>query len=291
MTDDELIGVLEAEGIPVTETCRILELSRSSFYRRRTGTEPPGVAARHSPEETALTEAIRELSGLHPAWGYRRITSFLCRKRSLKVNRKRVRRIMRECGLSVPMKHYKAKRTETRSKPHPSKPNEWWGTDMTKFYIQHIGWVYLVVVLDWYTKRAIGHALSLRPLTSLWLQALTQAVETACLQGSRAYKVNLMSDNGSQPTSARYENSVATLAINHVTTSYNNPKGNADTERFMRTFKEEVIWPNEFESLEESTAAVETFFRFYNQDYPHSALGGLSPIDFENSLNQTAAAA
>jgi putative transposase len=291
LTDDELITLLEAEGIPVTETCRILDLSRASFYRRRTDDEAVGEEREAPPEETALTQAIRELAALHPAWGYRRITSFLCRKRSLKVNRKRVRRIMRACGLSVPVKRYKANRTETRSKPRPTKPNQWWGTDMTKFYIQHIGWVYLVVVLDWYTKRAIGHALSLRPLTSLWLQALTQAVETACPQGSRTYEVNLMSDNGSQPTSLRYENAVATLGINHVTTSYNNPKGNADTERFMRTFKEEVVWPTEFESLEEATAAVETFFRFYNQDYPHSTLGGLSPIDFQNSLNQTAVAA
>ena len=186
MTDDELITALEAEGIPVTETCRILQLSRASFYRRRAGNEPLGVAAEAPAEESTLTQAIRELAGLHPAWGYRRITSFLCRKRSLKVNRKRVRRIMRACGLSVPQKRYKAKRTETRSKPHPTKPNQWWGTDMTKFYIEHIGWVYLVVVLDWYTKRAIGHALSLRPLTSLWLQALTLLISSQNCTSFRA---------------------------------------------------------------------------------------------------------
>lgn len=291
MTDDELITALETEGIPVAETCRILELSRASFYRRRAGLRSPGAEAEVPPEETALTEAIREVAGLHSAWGYRRITAFLCRKRSMKVNRKRVRRIMRACGLSVPLKRYKAKRAETRSKPHPRRPNEWWGTDMTKFYVQHAGWVYLVVVLDWYTKRVLGYALGLRPSTALWLQGLTQSVATACPAGSRAYEISLMSDNGSQPTSERYENEVETLGITHVTTSYNNPKGNADTERFMRTFKEEVVWPDEFESLEEATRAVEAFFQFYNQDYPHSALGGLSPIDFENSLNQTVAAA
>jgi len=76
----------------------------------------------------------------------------------------------------------------------------------------------------------------------------------------------------------------ALLGINHITTSYNNPKGNADTERFMRTFKEEIIYPNEFDSLEEAKKAVEDFITFYNQDYPHSALGYLSPIDFEKQL-------
>ena len=97
----------------------------------------------------------------------------------------------------------------------------------------------------------------------------------------------MMSDNGSQPTSRRYEMILDTLGIEHVTTSYNNPKGNADTERFMQTFKEEVVRPNEFASLEEASAAVDDFFHFYNHDYPHSTLAGMSPIDFEASLNQT----
>jgi transposase InsO family protein len=54
----------------------------------------------------------------------------------------------------------------------------------------------------------------------------------------------------------------------------------------MRTFKEYVVWPNEFASLEKACAAVDNFFRFYNQDYPHSTLMGMSPIDFDTPLNQ-----
>jgi len=187
---------------------------------------------------------------------------------------------MRLYGLSVPQKRYKAKRTENRSKPRASRMNEWWGTDMTKFYVQNISWLYLVVVLDWYTKRALGYALSLRPKTELWLGALHQAVMTACPSGSRSFEIRLMSDNGSQPTSRRYEKEFETLGIAHAKTSYNNPKGNADTERFLRTFKEEAIWPNEFESLEEAERSVDAFFRFYNEDYPHSALDGRAPDRF-----------
>ena len=94
-----------------------------------------------------------------------------------------------------------------------------------------------------------------------------------------------MSDNGSQPTSTKYEKETALLEINHITTSYSNPKGNADTERFMRTFKEETIYPNDFDSFEEAKQAVDDFIAFYNQIYPHSALGYLSPVDFENLNN------
>ena len=241
--------------------------------------------------DTFLLEQIRHLAGRHPLWGYRRIASYLRYRCGLRVNRKRVRRIMREHGLSVPLKRYKAKRLETRSKPRPTRTNEWWGTDMTKFYVQNLGWLYLVVVLDWYTKRALGYAIGLRPKTELWLRALDQAVSAGCPLGTRAYGLHLMSDNGSQPTSRRYEQELEALGIEHATTSYNNPKGNADTERFMRTFKEEVVWPNEFESLEEATVTVEAFFAFYNQEYPHSSLKGMSPMDFEQSLNQTQPAA
>ena len=109
----------------------------------------------------------------------------------------------------------------------------------------------------------------------------TESPESYQKLRSIEYELHLMSDNGSQPISEKYENAASLPGIKHITTSYSNPKGNADTERFMRTFKEEIIYPNEFDSLEEARKAVGDFITFYNQDYPHSALGYLSPIDFE----------
>ena len=283
----------------MSETCRILQLSRASFYRRQEALRlvVPEAVSSAEPQNTALVEKIHLLAGKHPLWGYRRITAFLQRREGLHVNRKRVRRLMRAEGLSVPVKRYKAKRTETRAKPKATRRNQWWGTDMTKFYVEGIGWLYLVIVIDWYTKRILAHSLKLRSTSQEWLDVLQQAVVQACPLGSRSYGIHLMSDNGSQPTSTKYEKAMVALGIEHVTTSYNNPKGNADTERFMRTFKEETVWPNEFSSFEEALAAVEEFFRFYNEEYPHSTLGGMSPIEFEASLiltqneNQTAEAA
>jgi transposase InsO family protein len=155
---------------------------------------------------------------------------------------------------------------------------------MTKFYVQTFGWVYLVIVIDWYSKKIVGYKLSIRSKDSDWIEALNMAVDTNCPLGSREYKLHLMSDNGSQPTSGKYEKAAALLGIKHITISYSNPKGNADTERFMRTFKEETIYPNEFESFEEAKTQVDNFIAFYNQDYPHSALGYLSPIYYEKQL-------
>lgn len=289
MNNEELVVELKNDGIPVSETCRILQLPRSSIYRNLQ--KDPGKKKRLQQEDHALIELIRTISADHPFWGYRRVTAYIRYRHGLLVNRKRILRLMRLEGLLVPQKRYKAKRTEGRSKPRATAPNHWWGTDMTKFYVQNTGWIYLVVLIDWYTKRVLGYSINIRPNTDLWLSALLQAVQTACPLGSRAYGINLMSDNGSQPTSKRYEKELKMLGINHVTTSYNNPKGNADTERFMRTFKEEVIWPNEFESFQEAVDRIDIFFHFYNNEYPHSTIGGMSPIAFENSLNQKSEAA
>lgn len=192
---------------------------------------------------------------------------------------------MRENELMVKTKHYKAKRKPEGIKPRADKPNQWWGTDMTKFYVNSVGWLYLVIVLDWYTKKVVGYKLNLRSKSEDWIDALDIALETNCPLGARKYNLNLMSDNGSQPTSIKYENNISLLGINHVTTSYSNPKGNADTERFMRTFKEEVIYPYEYESFEDALKAVDCFIKFYNEDYPHSALDYLSPNEFENLYN------
>ena len=197
---------------------------------------------------------------------------------------------MKENNLIVEKKQYKAKRTPQKEKPRPDKVNQWWGTDMTKFYVNYIGWVYFVVVLDWYTKKAVGHKQNIRSKADDWIDALNMAIELNCPLGAREYGLNLMSDNGSQPTSIKYEKQAALLGINHITTSYNNPKGNADTERFMRTFKEELIYVNEFDSFEEAKMKVDEFINYYNNFYLHSSLGYMSPVDFENKkLNKNVA--
>ena len=79
------------------------------------------------------------------------------------------------------------------------------------------------------------------------------------------------------------------VGIGHVTASYSNPKGNADTERVFRTFKEDVVWPNEFDSYDQAKTAVDNWVHFYNTEYPHSSLGEISPIEFENKIQTMAA--
>jgi transposase InsO family protein len=137
-----------------------------------------------------------------------------------------------------------------RSKPRASRPNEYWGTDMTKVMIPAFGWLYLVIVLDWYTKKIVGYSLSSHSKTDDWLNALNSACNNQFPEGvlSKQDKLDLISDNGSQPTSKRYMDACSVLEIKQIFTSYNNPKGNVDTERVIRTLKEDSVWTREFSS-------------------------------------------
>ncbi|NLI99420.1 transposase [bacterium] len=99
--------------------------------------------------------------------------------------------------------------------------------------------------------------------------------------------MKLISDNGSQPTSLNFMRDMSDLGIEQVFTSYNNPKGNADTERMMRTIKEEVLWLDEFASFQEAKEKLDTWFVVgYNKLYVHSSLGYRSPEEFEALYSQ-----
>jgi len=197
---------------------------------------------------------------------------------------------MREHNLTVKMKQYKAKRTPTRSKPKPTCPNQWWGIDMTKFIVDRLGWVYLVVVLDWHTRKIVGYEIGLQSKSPDWLKALDMGVKEQCPEGAREYQLHLMSDNGSQPTSTAFINACGVLDIEQAFTSYNNPKGNANTERVIRTIKEDCIWINEWDTLDEAKKAIEQWIHDYNHLYPHSALDYLSPVEFEQMCTKQNAA-
>jgi transposase InsO family protein len=281
--------LLVKEGYKVSDICNTLKLSRSSYYRKK---NKNGLRDRLEntveTERKKIIEMIKTLKSEHPFWGYRRVRAYLKNKYKIIISLKRTYLMMKESGLLVDVKRYKVKRTITREKPRAEHKNHWWGTDMTKFFVNNVGWLYLVIVIDWYTKKVIGHKLNMRSKTEDWIEALEMAVTNECPLGCREYGINLMSDNGSQPTSIKYLNAVNILGINHITTSYNNPKGNADTERFLRTFKEEVVWINDFDSISEATKAVEDFIFFYNNEYPHSTLNYKSPVEFEWWLKNAA---
>jgi len=195
---------------------------------------------------------------------------------------------MRENGLLVEQVRHKALRSAQRGKPKATRPNQYWGIDMTKFILGSSGWCYLVVVLDWYTKEIVGWKVSLRAKTSEWKEALDRALCQKFPSRVRGQGLNLISDNGSQPTSVAFMTETAGLDINQIFCTYDNPRGNAETERVIRTIKEELLWLNEFGFFEEAETRIAAWIEEdYNRLYVHSALGYLSPEDFAQQWAQT----
>jgi transposase InsO family protein len=233
-------------------------------------------------ENQPVVELIKSIKVDHPFWGYRRVWATLKYHCGLTINQKRVLRLMREHGLTVKEDiRLKAKRTPTKSKPKPTKPNEWWGIDMTKAMVAGFGWLYIVAVLDWYTKKIVGHYRGFQCKSKHWLEALDMAVNSQFPEGVYGQDLHLMSDNGSQPTSIGFIKACGEMGVKQTFTSYNNPKGNADTERLFRTMKEELLWLREWQSPFELTDELSKWTEYYNHHYLHSALGYKSPIKYE----------
>lgn len=230
---------LKQAGYTIKDACSVLGISRSGYYAQKLPKDPK--EANPSMEDAELIERIREIKLNHPFWGYRRVRAWLVHREKIQIGEKKVKAIMKANGLLATQTVHKAKRTPQRSKPRADRPKQYWGIDMTKFMIPVIGWVYLVIVFDWYTKKIVGWNISLRSRAAEWKRALEMAIDKEFPEGVREKGLRLISDNGTQPTAVSFMKDMATLGIEQIFTSYDNPKGNADTERMMRTIKEEII--------------------------------------------------
>lgn len=232
----------------------------------------------------ALLGRIMAVKAEHPSWGFRRVWAWLRRREELPVNRKRVWRLMRENGLLVaPRGKLRAVRKNTTEKMRSVEPNTLWGTDMTKVMTGD-GWAYVHVVIDWASKKLLACVTSRASKTRDWLKALSDAVNSQFPNGVRETmrrSVFLVSDHGSQPTSKTYMREAKKLGLNQVFTSYCNPKGNADTERVIRTIKEDLVWPREWASPGELDDALRLWRKSYNEEFPHSSLGLQTPDEYE----------
>lgn len=231
-------------------------------------------------QDDVLSAKISRIKEEHPFWGYRRVWAWLVHREGLQVNHKRVYRIMSEGGLLCPKR---AKRVlaqrEPKSKPKAVRPREFWGIDMTKIRLEDGSWAYIVIVLDWYSKKLVGLDVAGRSRSEDWLKALDRAANTECPEGIKGRGIRLVSDNGCQPTSNSFHEYCCRTGIEQIFTSYNNPKGNAETERMMRTMKEELLWLTEWSSLEEIELSLNTWKEKYNTSYPHSSIGYRAPSE------------
>ena len=273
-----------AERSP-TQLGEAVGLSRSAIWRQL---RQPSTS---NEDELELRSQIQTIALERRSYGYRPITAELHR-RGVKVNHKRVLRLLREDNLLCLRQRAFVCTTDSRHnlRVYPnltrelvlSNINQLWVADIT--YIRLLReFIYLAVLLDAFSRRCIGWAISRHIDTQLTLAALQMALNTRTIHAGLIHH----SDQGVQYAATDY---IAVLHDHKIEISMSrtgNPYDNAKAERFMRTLKYEEIYMNDYETLAEVRASIEHFIEaVYNRKRLHSAIGYRPPAEFEASLAQ-----
>ena len=223
-------------------------------------------------------------------FGYRRIWALL-RRMAMIINKKTVWKIMHDLGLTRLKIRYKPARPKRVEKMRPGGPNRGWQIDMTSFMLSDLTPLFLVLVIDCYSREIVGWTLDRRCRAGEWVSALRMGLESRGLTSKELCKgLVVRSDNGSQPCSKKFVEYLGKAGVRGQYTGYNAPDDNAYVERVIRTVKEDEIWPTVYDTLSEARAAIEDYIDDYNSERIHSALGYQTPNEFAAAHNTLAAA-
>lgn len=268
---------MEDSHLSVEEVCRLLGVHKSTFYRQKAKATFSQPSARQRPKQAVIQEKVRVLCQQHPTYGYRRIWALL-KRQGIEVNQKTVYSVMKAEGLTQKQKRYEAKRTYQPVDFQINSSNQVWHIDMTKIWTSE-GWKYLVSIIDAYDRRIVAWSLDNYCRDDEAISVLEKAVNDAFPYGVRDQGLKLVQDNGSQFTSRDFVSTLKILGIEQIRTSYKHPQSNGKMERWYRTLKEEEVWVNEYQNLEEARASIGTYITLYNEQRPHSALGYRAPLE------------
>ena len=276
------------QGLSVTRLASCGEIPRPTAGRwvRPASAVAGDLTGRRRPRagDPMLIEKVRELCERprHETYGHRRIRALLRKECGLRVNRKTVLSIMRAEGLAQARIRYKPSRPKRVEKMRPDAPNRGWQIDMTSFRLTDLTPLHLIVVIDCFSRKIVGWSLDRRCRAGEWTSALRSALDGQGLTTpERRRDLVLRSDNGAQPSSKHFVETLARLGVTGQYTGYNAPDDNAYVERVIRTIKEEEIWPSAYDTWSEAHAAIEAYVDFYNTERIHSALDYRTPTEAE----------
>ena len=262
--------VRDHPDLSLSRQCRILSISRSSFYYAPKG---------ESPENLALMRRIDELFLKCPFYGSRQMARQL-RREGVPVARHRVRRLMRLMGLEA---IYRAPKT---SVPHPEhrvhpyllkgrtidRPDQVWCADITYIPVQR-GFLYLVAIMDWATRHVLAWRLSNTLDAGFCMEALTEAMA----RYGRPEMFN--TDQGSQFTSFAFTGLLEDAQVSISMDGRGRCMDNIFIERLWRSLKYEAVYLHELTDGFTAERVIGEWIGFYTNERPHSALDGQTPAE------------
>ncbi len=256
----------------ISRQCALLQLNRSTVYRQK---------KRHQgeidPRDQALLQLIDEEYTRHPFYGTRRMKTYLCAV-GYRVNRKRVQRLMRTLGLEGMAPGPNTSKAHPAHKVYPyllrgldiNRPNQVWSTDITYIRLPR-GFVYLVAIIDWYSRKVLSWRVSNSMEASFCVECLEDAI-------TRFGKPEIFnSDQGAQFTSDSF---TGVLIKNGITISMDGrgrALDNIFVERLWRSVKYEEVYLKSYEGLPSLTLGLKQYFEFYNEERPHQSLNYATP--------------
>jgi putative transposase len=280
----------EAANFPVTVLCELLEVSKSGYYAHLART----ASARQQKDERVVTKVRAIHAQTRGVYGSRRMAHELDEP----IGRNHLARLMRENGLLArSARRFRVTTDSAHTLPVASnlleqdfdvaEPNRVWAGDITYVWTAQ-GWCYLAVLLDLFSRRVVGWAFADHMRRELPLKALQRALDARRPSAGLTHH----SDRGSQYASHEYRNVLLAHQVACSMSRAGDCYDNAVAESFFASLKKECLSRVHFATRTEAFDAIQAYIDgFYNPVRRHSALGYLSPIDFENvhRLAQTAA--
>jgi putative transposase len=279
MSRAERLALIEREGseLPLSLQADLLGLSRSGLYY-----QPVAPSA----EEIAIKHRIDEIYTRYPFYGSRRVTAVL-RREDILVNRKAVQRHMQEMGIAgiCPGPNLSKRNGEHRVYPYllngvvAAYPNQIWGIDITYIRLR-AGWMYLVAILDWFSRGACPGA---QRRVVAWELDQTLEIGFVLAVVDRALAIAVPdiwnSDQGSHFTSPQYIERLLARNVRISMDGKNRALDNIFTERLWRTVKYENVYLSDYETPRAARLGLSTYLEFYDLDRPHQALGYRTPAE------------
>lgn len=260
---------MDSEKISISRQAELLSLNRSSLYYK-----PVDI----SDEDIRLKHRIDEIYTDRPVSGSRYITAIL-RREGWVINRKRVVRCMREMGLAGVSPGPNLSKRNLAHKIYPyllrgvkaSQPNHIWSIDITYIRLKR-GWMYLVAVIDWYSRYIVSWELD----QTLDIDFVLKATQTG-LQHAKPEIWN--SDQGSHFTSEKYTDILKEAGVRISMDGKNRAVDNIFIERFWRTLKYQEVYTKEYATPREARDSIRKFIHKYNHERPHQSLKDHTPAE------------